>query len=143
DLKADPANPRNVVTQLDEAAETMRQYLLGTSSLAACLRNHAVVWTRSHSGSSDLLAAGPNVMIRRSVFGYTILDRQHGYMSVMHNLAGFMCFLILKGNPRDTWAGTKVNPAGGELNQPQRVHSWLIHELLTHIVHSAKKQGEM
>lgn len=70
-LQADPANPRAVVTGLVEAAETMRQYLLGASSLAASLRNHAVVFTKASSASRELAAIGPNVNVRRSAFGYT------------------------------------------------------------------------
>ena len=142
-LESDAANPRPAVANLAAAAETMRQYLLGASSLAGCLRNHAVVWTKAHSGSADLAAAGPNVMIRRSVFGYSVLHRLHGYSGVLHNLAGFMCFLIVKGNPRDTWNGTKVNPSGGEIKQPQRVSSWLMGQLLSSIAESAQKQTAM
>ncbi len=72
-----------------------------------------------------MATASPNVMIRRSVFGYSILDQQQGYSAILHNLAGFMCFLIVKGNPRDTWCGTKVSPSGGEMKQPQHIESWL------------------
>lgn len=61
----------------------------------------------------------------------------------MHNLAGFMCFLIVKGNPRDTWSGTKVIPSGGTIRQPQRVSSWLIAELLNNFVEMAHKQNSM
>ncbi len=138
-LEADEANPRAAVAQLAEAAETMRQYLLGASDLAGTLRNHAVAWAKSHSACAPLAAVGPNVMIRRSVFGYSVLDRLHGYSGVFHNLAGFMCFLIVKGNPRDTWISTKVHPTGGEIKQPQRVSSWLMGELLSCIVESAHK----
>lgn len=141
DLELDNANPRAAVTQLSEAAETMRLYLLGSSNLAVCLRNHAVVWTKCDSASADMAAVGPNVMIRRSVFGYSVLDRTHGYSAVLHNLAGFMCFLIVKGKPQDTWSATKVNPAGGKLKPPQHVNSWLIGELLNCIAESAQKQS--
>lgn len=142
-LELDNANPRAAVTQLTEAAETMRLYLLGASNLAVCLRNHAVVWTKCHSGSADLAAVGPNVMIRRSVFGYSVVDQMLGYSGVILNLAGFMCFLIVKGKPQDTWTATKVNPAGGELKPPQHVSSWLMGELLNCITESAQKQSAM
>jgi len=81
--------------------------------------------------------------IRRSVFGYSILDQQHGYSAILHNLAGFMCFLILKANPRDSWCGTKINPSGGEIKQPQHIDSWLIGHLLNYIIEAAHKQATM
>lgn len=142
-LESDVANPRATVAELAAAADTMRQYLLGANNLAECLQNHALVWTNGHSRSAVLAAAGPNVVIRRSAFGYSILHRLHGYSGILHNLAGFMCFFIVKGNPRDTWNGTKVNPSGGEIKQPQRVSSWLMGELLSCIVESARKQAAM
>jgi hypothetical protein len=140
-LESDAANPRAAVAELTAAAETMRQYLLGASNFAGSLRNHAVVWTKCDTGSVKWAAAGPNVMIRRSVFGYSILDRQHGFSAILHNLAGFMCFLIVKGNPRDTWYGTKVNPSGDELKQPQTVNSWLVAHLQSYIIEAAEKQA--
>ena len=90
-LEGDTENPRAAVTQLTTSAETMRLYLLGANNLADSLRNHSVVFTTTQSASADLAAAGPNVMIRRSVFGYTIVDQQHGYSAILHNLAGFLC----------------------------------------------------
>lgn len=140
-LESDVANPRKAVAELAAAAETMRRYLLGAKNLAGQLRNHAILWTRTSSGSAELAAAGPNVAIRRSVFGYSILDRQQGYSGILHNLAGFICVLIVKGNPRDTWNGTKVNPAGGEIKQPQRISSWLMREFMSHIIEFARKRS--
>lgn len=142
-LEADPANPRATVGELVEWAETMRLYLLGANNLGGRLRNHVVVWTAGHSGSTRLAAAGPNVRIRRSVFGYSILDRVHGYSGILHNLAGFMCFLIVKENPRDRWNGTKVKPTGGEIKQPQQASSWLMEELLSCIDEIGQKKGLM
>ncbi|MCH7993918.1 MAG: hypothetical protein IIB57_05685, partial [Planctomycetes bacterium] len=142
-LKADVANPRATVEELAVAAETMRQYLLGASSLAGRLRNHAVAWTKADSGSAEVAAMGPNVMIRRSAFGYSVLHRLHGYSGILHNLAGFMCFLIVKGNPQDTWDGTKVTPFGGKIKHPQRVSSWLMGELLNCVVEFAQDQAPM
>lgn len=142
-LEADAANPPAVVGELVTAAETMRRYLLGATNLAVLLRNHAVAWTKAHSACAALAAVGPNVMLRRSVFGYTLLHRLHGYAGILHNLAGFMCFLIVKGDLRNTWSGTKVNPLGGQIKQPQRVSSWLMGELLTRIAESAKAHAAM
>lgn len=142
-LEADAANPRSAVTKLTVASETMRQYLLGANNLAECLRNHVVVWTKTHSASAQLAMIGPNVMIRRSVFGYSVVDRVHEHSGILHNLGGFVCFLIITGNPRDTWNGTKVNPLGGVITQPQHVSSWLIGEMLSTIVESAEKRADM
>ena len=142
-FESDMANPRAVVEELKRAAETMRLYLVGASNLAAGLRNHAVAWTKGHSGSARLAVARPNVSIRRSAFGHSLLHRQHGYSGILHNLAGFMCFLIVKGNPRDTWNGTKVAPSGGKIKQPQRVSSWLMGALLNYVVEHAQGQPPM
>ncbi len=138
-LEADSANPRSVIADVATPAETMRQYLLGASALAAALRNHAVVFTRADSASPELVAARPHVLIRRSVFGYSLLDRDHGSSGIIHNLAGFLCFLIVQGNPHDQWHQTKISPTGGEIKQPQRINSWLMADLLALVVDSAQK----
>ncbi len=142
-LESDPANPRKAITELVGAAETMRLYLLGATHLAPRLENHAVAWTKGDIASAELAAVGPNVIIRRSTFGYTILDQEHEYSAILHNLAGFMCFLIVRPNPTDTWIGTKVDPMGGQIKQPQQVNSWLIFELLKNLIESAQKQAKM
>jgi hypothetical protein len=82
-------------------------------------------------------------MIRRTVFGYTIADRETGCSGILHNLAGFMCFLILANDPRDKWSGTKVMPSGGEIRQPQNVDSWLMGELLNTIVEKGKMKSAL
>ncbi len=112
--------PCAAVARLESAAESMRSYLLGLTDHIGSIKNHVVIFTKAHEGSSQLAVVGPNVMIRRSVFGYTILDRRQGYAGVIHNLAGFMCFLILRGNPRDNWHNTRVGLSGGEIKQPQQ-----------------------
>lgn len=142
-FEADAKNPKSAVRILQTEAERMRTYLLGCDNLASGLRNHAIVLTEGHSGSVELAAVRPNVKIRRSVFGYSIIDRKNEYSGIIHNLAGFMCFYIVKGNPRDKWQGTKVNPSGGEIRQPQQVDSWLVGELLSCIVESGKKLSSM
>lgn len=142
-LESDVANPRSAVATLAVAAETMRQYLLGAVNLACSIENHAFVFTAAHCASAELAAAGPNVMIRRSAFGYSVVHQLHGYSGILHNLAGFMCFLIVESNPRDSWSGTKVNPSGGDIRQPQHVDSWLAGQLLSCIVDSADKQAAM
>lgn len=142
-FESESKTPRSAVKLLRTEAEKMRTYLLGCDSLARSLRNHAIVWTAGHSGSAELAAAGANVKIRRSVFGYTIIDRVNGHSGVIHNLAGLMCFYIVKGNPRDSWQGTKIVSSGGTIKQPQRVDSWLVGELLSCIVESAKNLSSM
>ena len=142
-LQSDEANPQASVAELEGAAETMRKYLLGANDLALSLRNHAIAWTEGHTGSAQLAQAGPNVAIRRSAFGFTVLDRGNGYSGILHNLAGFMCFLVVKENPLDEWSGTEVNPLGGKISQPQRVSSWLMGELLGCIAESPPKLRAM
>lgn len=143
DLQSDTANPQKAISELDALAETMQKYLQGATNLADCLCNHAFVCTKVVSDIKVLAAAGPNVAIRRSVFGYSLIDRDHGYSGILHNLAGFMCFLIIKGKPKDTWIGTKVNPSGGELTPPQRVSSWLMDELLNNMIEYAPREIKM
>jgi hypothetical protein len=142
-LQVNPNIPRTALGDLAIAAETMRKYLKGAASLGPLLCTHAVAFTNAHSGSADLKQAGANIMIRRSVFGDTVVDKQSAHSAILHNLAGFMCFVIVKGNPRDTWYQTKIDPRGGEIKQPQRVSSWLIGELLGCIAESAQKQDAM
>jgi hypothetical protein len=129
-LEAYAANPQPPIGDLTIAAETMRKYLLGASNLGPMLHNHVALFTEGFSCSKEPAAGSPHVSIRRSAGGYTLLDRQCGYLAVLHNLAGFMCFLIIKGNPRDTWYQTKVDPMGGEIRQPQQVSSPFMGDLL-------------
>lgn len=142
-FESDAECPRAIVKQLSEVEVTMRNYLVESNQLARCLHNHAVAWTQGHVASPKLAAAGPNVSIRRSVFGYTVLDRKNEQAAVLHNLAGFMCFLIIKGNPRDTWSGTKIYPEGGKIQQPQKVNSSLMGELLGCVVESSRKRAKI
>jgi hypothetical protein len=140
---ADSTIPKSLLSQLADIEVTMRNYLLGSTHLAGCLRNHAVAWTVGHIASAELAASGPNVAIRRSVFGYTVLDRRNGQSAVLHNLAGFMCFLIVKGNPLDKWSGTKINSAGGRIRQPQKVSSSFMGELLGCVVESSRNHSRI
>lgn len=136
-LEADAANPPTIVATLSVLEGLMRDYLLGNSGIGRCISNHAVTWTKGHCASPSLAVIGPNVTIRRSVFGYTVLDRRHGYAGILHNLAGFMCFCIAKGKPTDVWKQTKIAPEGGRIAPPQVVNSWLMGELLNCIVEAA------
>jgi hypothetical protein len=136
-LEADAENPPAIVAKLSEMEELMRDYLLGNNRIGRCISNHAVAWTKGDSASRSLAAIGPNVLIRRSVFGYMILDRRRGYAGILHNLAGFMCFCIAKGKPTDVWRRTRIAPEGGRIAPPQVVNSWLMGELLNCIVEAA------
>lgn len=122
--------PPEVVSIISDTEAVARDYLLGTSSLGACLKTHVTLFTIATEVSTDLIELNPNVMFRRSVFGYTIWDKTYGYSAVIHNLAGFMCFFIIKGNPRDQWVRTKVIPGHAEIKQPQKVKSWLIADVI-------------
>lgn len=141
-FKSDPSVPESVVTGLERASQAMRAYLLGANNLASTLRNHALAFTAAHSCSPQLASAGPNVLIRRSAFGYTLVQKTHGYAAVIHNLAGFLCFLIVKGNPRDVWRNTKVYPEGGEIKQPQHVSSWIMGDVMEFVIESREKKRD-
>lgn len=65
--------------------------------------------------------------------GYTMIDKRHGYAGVMHNLAGLLCFHIIRGKPTDQWVRTKIDPNGGTIQQPQYVCSWIAGGLMEHL----------
>ncbi len=142
-MEADVRNPRSYVGNLVEAAENMRHYLLGADTLAGSIRTHVAALAQCNFATAGLAEMGPNVMLRRSVFGFAVLDSRYGYSGIVHNLAGFVCFLIVKGRPGDDWIGTKVDPRGGNFVPPQRVRSWLMGELLTCLCESAERNTAM
>jgi hypothetical protein len=141
-FESDASVPESLVDSLKQAARTMRGYLLGANNLASTLRNHAFVFTAAYSASAELASAGPKVLIRRSAFGYTLVQKTHGYAAVIHNLAGFLCFLIVKGNPRDVWRNTKLRPNGGEIKQLQHVSSWIMGDVMQFVVESREKKRD-
>lgn len=130
-ISADESVPRIVVDNLQNVANRATEYLLGATALASNLNNHLVTVTNTGVCSPDMAAIGPNVMFRRSAFGYTMYDKRHGYAAVAHNLAGMVCVLIVKGKPQDKWEGTKISPQGGEITQPQHVRSWILGDVMT------------
>jgi hypothetical protein len=142
-FESDTLCPEAVRRTLRDICELMRGYLLGSEGVAERIDCHVVAWTQGHVASPQLAAVGPNTMIRRTVFGYTIVDPETGYSGILHNLAGFMCFLMVGNHPRDKWSGTKVTPSGGEIRQPQNVNSWLMGELLNTIVEKGKRKSEL
>lgn len=129
--------PDSVLPELRASADTMQRYLLGEDKFARQIRNHAVVFTGGDVCSSELAAAGPNFMLRRSAGGYTLWTAD-GFSAVFHNLAGILCVTHIRGNPRDVWRNTKIDPAGGKIRQPQNVHSWIVHDFLKTIIEFSK-----
>jgi hypothetical protein len=142
-FESDSETPRALVADLIAAASLMETYLRGASHLASLLRNHALVFTAAKSSSGELAAVGPNVMIRRSAFDYTLVAKNDGYAAVVHNLAGFLCFLIIKGNPRDAWNGTKIKPSGGHIEPPQNVTSWIMGDVMEYVIEAHKSKKEL
>lgn len=132
-LDSDAANPRAPIAILRDTEQRMRSYLLGVQSLATGLRNHAFLFTSVDECSPDLAELSPNVVMRRSANDYTIIDRSSGAAAIIHNLAGFLCFFVVMGNPTDLWQNTKVSPSGGLLKQPQFVKSWLMNEWISNM----------
>lgn len=108
----------------------MQIYLCGATHLGGLLRHHAIIWTGGDRCSAELATVGPNVLIRRSTIGYALIEKQNGFAAVVHNIAGFITILNIKGDPRDTWQNTKIDPVGGQITQPQNVASWIMHDLL-------------
>jgi len=138
-LVENPSMRPEIGRGLRSAAETMRQYLLGAVNAAELVRVHALVFVSTDSCFRTDSPVGPNVMMRRSAVGYTLTNLRHGYAAIVHNLAGFISVVMIKGNPRDVWHNTRVKPQGGELGPPQRVSSWVIHDLLSAISESYHK----
>lgn len=129
DFEADPTTTPSLLEPLQISLRTMGSYLLGAVRLGRLIRHHVIPWTATGMCSPELASVGPNVLLRRSVLGYALVDRHHGYAAVVHNMAGFITVLNIKGNPRDNWVNTKVNPSGGVVIQPQKVTSWVMHDL--------------
>ncbi len=136
DLEQDPRNPRHIIAELCQSEELLRGYLLGTDALGAVLKNHVIAWTGGDVASPELSAVGPNVAIRRSVGGYTLIDRDNGYSAVISNLAGLICVFHIKARSRDTWRGTKVSHENGNISQPQNVRSWIMHDFFQLLIES-------
>jgi hypothetical protein len=121
----------------------MRAYLLGAQGLAGSIRNHAVAWTHVGECSPQLAAIGPNVALRRTAFEYTLVEKESGYAAVLYNLAGFICVLIIKGNPRDVWLNTRVSPESGEISQPQHAGSWIFTDMFEYLIQGSQNLGKM
>jgi hypothetical protein len=133
--------PATIRSDLENAADTMRQNLLGNKGLADRIDNHAFLFPPDGSCSPELNAAGPSFLIRRSVGGYTLwVD---GFSAVMHNLAGFWCVTHIRVNPKDTWKNTKIDPVGGQFRPPQNVVSWIAHAFFEDIVEFSKKRDNI
>ncbi len=130
DFDADRTIMPSLLKPFRVALRTMQAYLCGATHLGGLIRHHAIVWTGGDECTPQLAAVGPNVLIRRSTIGYALIEKRTGYAAVIHNMAGFITALNVKGNPRDTWLNTKIDPRSGRITQPQKVTSWIMHELL-------------
>jgi len=141
-LETDSTIAPHLLEPLRLSLRTMRSYLCGATHLGNSIRQHAIAWTVAGKCSPELAAAGPNVLIRRSTVGYTLVGKRQGYAAVVHNMAGFVTVLNIKGNPRDTWLNTKIAPNGGEITQPQKVTSWIMHDLLEWMMSASRAISE-
>jgi hypothetical protein len=121
--------PKSIMDKLIDAETQMSEYLLGADWRGRAINAHLIAMSKVHTGSGDVMAAGPNVLLRRSAFHDVHFDKRNGYVGIVHNLAGLICVLIIKGNPRDSFYHTKVDPAGGRIAPPQRIRSWLMTQL--------------
>jgi hypothetical protein len=135
-LEADQTISRSLLEPVQSMLKTMQSYLLGATHLGNSIRHHALAWTGGDECSPELAAAGPNVLIRRSTIGYALIEKHKWYAGVVHNLAGFIAVLNIKGNPRDSWFNTKIDPVGGTITQPQKVRSWIMYELFEALIDS-------
>ena len=129
-FEADSTIAPCVLEPVRRSLDTMQSYLLGATHLGNSIRQHAIPCTVVGKCSPELASAGPNVLIRRSTVGYALVEKRLGYAAVVHNMAGFITVLNIKGNPRDTWFNTKIDPSGGKIAQPQEARSWVIDHLL-------------
>lgn len=141
-IAQDASVAKVVVDNLRQTEEKAREYLLGANQFAPLFRHHLIVFTKADSCSPDMAALGPNVMFRRSAFGYTLLDKVRGYAAIVHNLAGLICVLIIKGNPQDKWEGTKISASTGTMKSPHNVHSWIMGDVLEMLQDAKKSQAD-
>lgn len=141
-IAEDATVPNRVVETLQQTVDKAAEYLLGATHLASLFKNHLIVFTKADSCSPDMAALGPNVMFRRSAFGYTLFNKASGHAAVVHNLAGMICVLIIKGNPQDKWEGTKIAYGGGDIKPPHNVSSWIIGDVLEMLMEAKKSQAE-
>ena len=142
---ADPSTvsriPLEVLAELEAAAEIMRRYLMGETSLASQIRNHVYLFSGDDSFNPRLAAVGANFLARRSVGGYTLW--RENCSAVYHNLAGFWCVTLIRANPRELWQNTKIQPTGGKYRPPQRVSSWVMDAFMDDIVEFSKSRERM
>lgn len=143
DFQSNEAIPKSLITRLTSSRETMEQYLLGASNLGKQIRNHAFPMTEVVACSPDLARIGPNASIRRCAFGLTIMLAEEERAGVIHNLAGFACFLIIKGDPHDRWEKTRINSGDGAIEPPQRVDSWLMTALLNTVIEEQDRKRDL
>jgi len=129
-FEADPTITPSLLEPLQASLRTMQSYLRGAAHASDLIRHHMIVWTAAQKCSPELASIGPNVLIRRSTVGYALINKRYGHAAVVHNMAGIIAVLNIKGNPRDNWLNTKVNPTGGVITQPQNVASWVLGDLL-------------
>ena len=121
--------PERVLEDLERAELTMRNYLFGATGLAGAIRNHAIAKVRITECCPEIADTKPNVRLRRSAWERVLVSKASGSMAAYHNLAGFICVSIIKGNPQDLWNNTRVSASGGAIVQPQQVRSWVMNDL--------------
>lgn len=137
-LEADTTILSRFLDPVRAAIRTMQSYLCGATHLGHLIRHHALIWTGGDDCSPAIAAVGPNVLIRRSTIGYSLIEKLHGYAAVVHNLAGIITMLNIKGNPQDNWFNTRIAPGGGTIAQPQKVYSWVVQDLLDTMIDCRK-----
>ena len=103
DLRRTQLSNPSLLEPLQASLQNMQSYLRGAMHLGTLIRHHAIVWTSTGECSPGLASSGPNVLLRRTVGGYALVTKLHGHAAVVHNLAGFITVLNIKGNPRDNW----------------------------------------
>lgn len=135
-LEADPTILPHLLEPVRASIRAMQNYLCGAAHLGDSIRHHAIILTVARKCSPELATVGPNILIRRSVVDYALIEKRQGYAAVVHNMAGFITMLNIKGNPRDNWLNTKIDPRGGKITQPQKVTSWIMHDLLERMMYA-------
>jgi hypothetical protein len=116
--------PEKVLADCHAAEVVMRRNLLGETSLANQIRNHLFLFATGGQFSEKLAKAQPNFMIRRSIGSYALWDGD-GHSAIVNNLLGFFFVTIIRGNKKDTWNNTKIDPSGGTFKLGQQATTWI------------------
>jgi hypothetical protein len=101
------------------------------------------LWNDPASSKADLSLVDVNLVIRQTFVHDIVIEKEHGWSAVIHDHAGCIYVLIVRGSPNDVWKKTKVKPKGGSIRQPQTIRSWVVNKFVEAVIatHRGMKDG--